>query len=473
VKRAHNRGSLLARGRMAIAAAARHARADDADTYADAAPGEHAALHDPVTDLPNRVLFHDRARQAIALAARQGTDLAVMLLDLERFKEINDTLGRENGDLLLQLVGARMGMAVRSADSVARLGGDEFAVLLVDVDGEEGARAAAERIRAAVSKRFELTDTGVEIAACVGIAMYPEHGDEPEMLLQRADVAMRAAKQAHSDVVVYGSDVDLYSRARLELVADLRHAIDAGDIVLHFQPKAELATGRIVGVEALVRWAHPQRGFLQPGAFIPFAELTGMIRPLTLHVLDLALAQCRRWHDAGLELSMAVNIATRNLLDHTLPDEVERLLARHGIPAVKLELEVTETAIMADLPRAKAVLARLSQLGVCLAVDDFGTGHASPAWLRDLPMATLKIDRSFVTSMAAGGGDAAIVRSIVALGRELSLQVVAEGIEDEATWDQLAALGCDLAQGFLLSRPRTHAALTPWLHRRAARVTSL
>jgi diguanylate cyclase (GGDEF)-like protein len=428
-----------------------------------AAASEYAALHDHVTELPNRVLFHDRVHQATKLALREGTGVAVLMIDLDRFKEINDTLGHHNGDRLLCTVGARLTAALRASDSVARLGGDEFAVLITDIDGVEDALEATARVRAAVSERLELEEIGVEVEASVGIALYPEHGEDPETLLQHADVAMYAAKQAHSGHAVYDGASDRYSRGNLGLIADLRRAIDDDELVLHFQPKAEVATGRIVGVEALVRWDHPERGFLFPDAFIPLAENTGLIRPLTLHILDRALAQCRTWSDDGLVLGMAVNVSTRNLLDLTLPDEVDTLLQLHGVPASQLELEITETTIMADPPRAKAVLARLSAMGVSLAVDDFGTGYTSLAWLRDLPLDTLKIDKSFVINMAAGGGDAVIVRSTVQLGRSLGLRVVAEGVEDAGSWDELVALGCDLAQGYHLSRPQPEDLLTPWL----------
>jgi len=436
-----------------------------------AAASEYAALHDHVTELPNRVLFHDRVHQAIRIATRDASQVAVLLIDLDRFKEINDTLGHHNGDVLLCTVGTRLTAALRAGDSVARLGGDEFAVLVTDVGGPDAAVEAAGRVRAAIAERLELEEIGVEIEASVGIALYPEHGEDPETLLQHADVAMYAAKHAHSGHALYDDGVDRYSRENLELIADLRHGIDDEELVLHFQPKASLQTGRVIGVEALVRWEHPERGFLYPDAFIALAENTGLIRPLTLHVLDRALAQARAWMQAGLDLTMAVNISTRNLLDLTLPDQVETLLELHSVPASKLELEITETTIMSDPPRAKAVLARLSALGVSLAVDDFGTGYTSLSWLRDLPLSTLKIDRSFVMRMATDEGDATIVRSTVQLGRSLGLKVVAEGVEDEASWAQLLGLGCDVAQGYHLSRPQAEAALTPWL-RTAARTSA-
>ncbi|MDA0184980.1 bifunctional diguanylate cyclase/phosphodiesterase [Solirubrobacter phytolaccae] len=418
------------------------------------AASEYAALHDHVTELPNRVLFHDRVHQATRAAARDGEGFAVFVVDLDRFKVINDTLGHHNGDLLLCTVGARLTETLRAGDSIARLGGDEFAVLVTGVRSTEDAVEASARVRAAIAGRIELEEIGVEVEASVGIALFPAHGDDPEALLQHADIAMYVAKQAHSGYAIYDDGDTGASRENLALIADLRRGIEDDELVLHYQPKANLATGRTAGVEALVRWDHSERGFLYPDAFIALAENTGLIRELTLHVLDRALAQTRAWMDAGLDLHMAVNVSTRNLLDLTLPDQVEALLETHGVPADRLELEITETTIMADPPRAKAVLARLSQLGLSLAVDDFGTGYTSLGWLRDLPVTTLKIDKSFVMPLATSDGDAKIVRSIVQLGSSLGLQVVAEGVEDQASWDILRDLGCDLAQGYHLSKPQ-------------------
>ncbi len=426
------------------------ARRASARLRAQAAANEHAALHDPVTELPNRVLFHERVHRAIA-----DGPASVLMIDLDRFKEINDTLGHHNGDLLLCMVGARL---AREADCVARLGGDEFAVLVTGDPID-----AAARIRAAISERLELEGIGVEVEASVGIATYPEHGDDPETLLQRADAAMYAAKRARSGSAVYRDGFG-YSRENLELIADLRRALDDDEIVVYFQPKAALTTGRVVAVEALVRWQHPERGLVFPDAFIPLAENTGLMRPLTHHVLDRALAQCRAW---DLEYGVSVNVSTRNLLDPTLPETVDALLERHGVPADRLELEITETTIMADPAGAKAVLARLRAMGVGLAVDDFGTGYTSLGWLRELPVTTLKIDKSFVMDF-----DSVIVASIVQLGRSLGLQVVAEGVEDSESWEALRALGCDLVQGYHLSRPQPEAVLTPWLRTAASTVAT-
>src|SRR4051794_670320 len=321
-------------------------------TRVHVAASEYAALHDHVTELPNRVLFHDRVHQAIKRGSREGRGAAVLMIDLDRFKEINDTLGHHNGDLLLCLIGERLSATVRVSDSVARLGGDEFAVLLADVDSADDALDAATRVRAAIAERLELEGIGVEVEASVGVALYPQHGEDPETLLQHADVAMYTAKHAHSGHALYDGATDSYNRENLELIADLRRALDHDELVLHFQPKADMATGTTVGVEALLRWEHPERGFLYPDAFIALAENTGLIRPLTLHVLDKALAQTRAWNDEGIAVTMAVNVSTRNLLDLSLPDEVRGRLERHGVPARQLELEITETTIMADPPRA-------------------------------------------------------------------------------------------------------------------------
>ena len=380
------------------------------------------------------------------------------MIDLDRFKEINDTLGHHNGDLLLCTIGERLTATLRASDSVARLGGDEFAVLLTDIGGTEDALDAATRVRAAISRRLELEDIGVEIEASVGIALYPEHGEDPETLLQHADVAMYTAKRAHSGQALYDGTTDAYNRENLELIADLRRAIDEDQLVLHFQPKADLASGTAVGVEALVRWQHPERGFLYPDAFIALAENTGLIRPLTLHVLHKALAQTRAWNDQGLVARHGgQRLHAQPARPHAPGRGRSACSSCTRVPAHQLELEITETTIMADPPRAKAVLARLSALGVGLAVDDFGTGYTSLSWLRDLPLSTLKIDKSFVLKMSSVDGDAKIVRSTVQLGRSLGLKVVAEGVEDEASWDELKALGCSLAQGYYYSRPQAEA----------------
>jgi diguanylate cyclase (GGDEF)-like protein len=418
-----------------------------------AAENEHLALHDPLTDLPNRSLFHDRSQQAILSARRDGTGVALMILDLDRFKEVNDTLGHHNGDLLLQEIGARLRTGLRESDSVARLGGDEFGLLLPHVaDGDE-ALMLGERVRAVLRLPFTLEGVTLDLEASVGVALYPKHGDDVDTLLQRADVAMYLAKEDRSGCELYAADRDEYSPHRLALAAELRRALDERELVLHYQPKADLTDDRIVAVEALVRWEHPEHGLLTPDQFVPLAEATGLIRELTLRVLDEALRQQRAWRDDGIELRVAVNLSARDLYDLTLPATVAELLATHDVPATGLELEITESVIVADPMRARAILNRLSEMGIVLAVDDYGTGYSSLGYLKRLPIDEMKIDRSFVMQMTDDRNDAAIVRSTVELGRNLGLRVVAEGVETAAAWAHLKALGCDFAQGYYLSRP--------------------
>ena len=418
-----------------------------------AAENEHLALHDSLTDLPNRSLFHDRAHQAILAAERDGAGVALMILDLDRFKEVNDTLGHHNGDLLLQEIGGRLRAGLRASDTVARLGGDEFGLLLPQVADAAEAKALGEHVRGVLRDTFTLEGVTLDVEACVGVALYPDHGDDVDTLLQRADVAMYVAKADRTGCELYAAERDEYSPHRLALAGELRRALDERELVLHYQPKAELAGGRIVGVEALVRWQHPERGLLGPDQFIPLAEATGSIRELTLHVLDEAIRQQRAWRDAGVDIRVAVNLSARDLHDLSLPETTARLLAAHGVPASSLELEITESVIVADPMRARAILSRLSEMGVVLAIDDYGTGYSSLGYLKRLPIDQMKIDRSFVLHVPDDRNDAAIVRSTIELGRNLGLQVVAEGIETAAAWSHLQTLGCDFGQGYHLSRP--------------------
>jgi diguanylate cyclase (GGDEF)-like protein len=433
-----------------------------------AAENKHMALHDPLTDLPNRSLFQDRAEQAILATRRHPGRVGLMLLDLDRFKEVNDTLGHHNGDLLLKEIGQRLRIGLRESDSIARLGGDEFGVLLPTIADANAALAVAEKIRQALREPFALEGITLDLDASVGIALYPDHGQYVETLLQRADVAMYLAKQDHSGCELYSAGRDEYSPARLALVGELRRGIDQHELVLYYQPKAELASGRVTSVEALVRWQHPTRGLIAPEEFIPLAERTGLIRDLTHVVLDAALGQLREWQNHGLELGVSVNVSARDLLDLKLPETIARLLDEHQLPAERLELEITESVILADPMRARAVLIRLDAMGVQLAIDDFGSGYSSLAYLKRLPIGEIKIDRSFVMNMENDENDAVIVRSTIDLGRNLGLRVVAEGVENEAVWSNLARLHCDQAQGFYLSRPIPGAELANWLQARDA-----
>jgi diguanylate cyclase (GGDEF)-like protein len=428
-----------------------------------AATKEHQSLHDPLTGLPNRVLFADRISQAIRTAARSGDEVAVFLMDLDRFKEVNDTLGHHSGDLLLQELSARLQRALRASDSVARLGGDEFGVLLPDLIDRQSIEEVVDRIRVAVERPFYVQDLPLAIETSIGVSIFPEHGQDVEALLQKADVAMYLAKAGNATHVIYDPREDEYDPTRLSLVGELRRAIEAAEVTVFYQPKADLRTGEVKGAEALVRWEHPERGLLMPDEFIPLAQHTGLIRPLTLTVIDIAMAQMRTWRNHGLNLSVAVNLATRNLLDAGLPDDVQELLDKWQLDPAAIEFEITESTIMADPFRALAVLKRLHEMGTKLSIDDFGTGYSSLAYLKRLPVDAVKIDKSFVLNMVSDENDAAIVRSTIDLARNLGLDVVAEGVEDEAIWQTLAELGCDFAQGHYLSKALPAAELVAWL----------
>ena len=431
-----------------------------------AAENRHQALHDALTDLPNRTLFHDRIEQALRHARREGVPGAVLLIDLDHFKEVNDTLGHQKGDLLLKEIGVRLRGALRESDTIARLGGDEFGLLLPRLDNSAGAIEAARKIRASLDPDFVIDDLPVHIDASVGIALYPEHGGDVNILLQHADVAMYEAKRTHSGFGTYAVEHDPYNPVRLAMVGELRKGLEENEVLLHYQPKVDLETGDVVGAEALVRWEHPTRGLTPPAEFVPMAERTGLIRPLSRYVLGAAIAQCREWSDAGLDLRVAVNLSARNLLDPTLPDDVSRLLANWSVPASLLELEITESTIMVDPKRAMEVLRRLHSMGIALSIDDFGTGYSSLAYLKALPVNELKIDRTFVEAMTSNRGDAFIVRSTIDLAHNLHLQVVAEGVEDARTMEELTALGCNIAQGFHLSRPLPAHEFSEWLAKR-------
>jgi len=427
---------------------------------------EHRALYDQLTGLPNRHLFRDRVDQSILRSLREQTSATVMFLDVDHFKEINDTLGHEAGDTLLQVLAERLRAEMRASETLARLGGDEFAVLC---DGSAtDASLLAERLHSALHGAVTVRDFPLEITMSIGVATFPEHGKDADNVLRHADVAMYQAKETRAGTAVYDSEQDLNDEARLVLAGELRRAIENEELVLHFQPKAELESGRIVGVEALVRWQHPERGFIPPNEFVPIAERTGLIKQLSRYVIAAALRQCSEWRASGLDLHVAVNLTIPDLLDLELPDLIEALLEETGVRPDQLELEITETTILADPFRVRQVLARLNEMGLRLAIDDFGTGYSSLAYLRRLPVHTIKVDRSFVMDMCKNASDATIVRSTIDLGRNLGLEVVAEGVETQEAWEALRALGCTLAQGYLISRPLPAGELTELLTDRRA-----
>ncbi|MEA2434372.1 MAG: hypothetical protein QOG54_1829 [Actinomycetota bacterium] len=423
----------------------------------------YQAFHDVLTGLANRGLFHDRVHQALLVAEREDLIAGVMLMDLDRFKEINDTLGHHKGDLVLQQIARRLEQALRETDTVARLGGDEFAILLPNIPDPVAALNVAEKIREAFHHPFVVEGMALDVRVSIGISFFPGHGKDVDLLLQRADVAMYLAKAAGTGCEIYTAERDQYSPSRLALVAELRRAIDDEEFILHYQPKVDLKTGQAIVVEALVRWDHPMRGVLPPAEFIPIAEHTGLIEPLTMYVLDKSLRQVAAWRDQGIDLTVAVNMSPRNLLDLHFPDHVERLLRKWRLPPGCLQLEITESTLVHDPIRAMSILARLSQMRVDMAIDDFGTGYSSLGHLRKLPVKELKIDKSFVMNMDVDESDAVIVRSTIDLGRNLGLRVVAEGVETAAVWRQLELLGCDYAQGFYKSRPMPADQIPRWL----------
>ncbi|RBY77015.1 GGDEF-domain containing protein [Blastococcus sp. TF02-09] len=428
------------------------------------ADSRRQARTDELTGLPNRrSVFEALAEADVRLAAGERT--AVLVLDLDRFKEINDSLGHAVGDALLAQVGPRLRGELRAEDLLARLGGDEFVVLTRDLSADD-ARTMARRLRSRLQRPFAVSGVVLHVDVSVGVAIGPDESGSAVELLQLADLAMYAAKSTRTGVEVYDRDRDGHGRHRLEDVAQLRRALEQDELVLHYQPKLALATGSVDGVEALVRWQHPTRGLLYPDAFIDLAESAGLMAQLTAQVIDLALAQCRSWYDRGRLLTMAVNVSPSNLVDEAFPDQVRALLARYELSAGCLVLEVTESLLMEDRDRAVRVLRRLRDDGIGVAIDDYGTGYSSLAYLATLPVTELKLDRTFVTGMTESPRAEAIVTSTLQLAHALGLVLVAEGAEDQATVDVLTFHGCDVVQGYHLSRPLPPEVLWTWLDER-------
>jgi diguanylate cyclase (GGDEF)-like protein/PAS domain S-box-containing protein len=448
-----------------------------AELRALAEQNRHQALHDSLTELPNRACFRERIEQSIAAGRGDDSGFAVLMIDLDRFKDINDTLGHHYGDLLLVELARRLRSVLRHTDTIARLGGDEFGMLIPDlVERAGGLEPAVARILAALDESFLVDGLPLHVEASIGIAHYPTHGNDVDLLLQRADVAMYLAKQKGATHALYTPELDHHDSASLTLLSELPRAIRERELCLHYQPKVHARGGRVAGVEALVRWQHPERGLIGPADFIPAAERTALIEPLTRFVLEEALAQCRRWQDAGDIVNVAVNLSMRNLHDLSLPGQIAALLRKWEIASDRLTLEITESTIAADPERTTTVVQQLSGLGVSIAIDDFGIGYTSLAHLARLAIDQIKIDRSFVTNMKEDSHGAAIVRSIITLGHDLGLKVTGEGVETQAAYDRLASLGCDLIQGFHIGRPMPAADITRLLrrmdsvtHHRAAR----
>jgi diguanylate cyclase (GGDEF)-like protein/PAS domain S-box-containing protein len=423
----------------------------------------HQALHDALTGLANRTLFRSLVDHAVKPRRRTDARAAVLVMDLDGFKEINDSLGHAAGDDLLVELGRRLKAALRASDTVARLGGDEFGVLLPNARIPADVLRAVTRMQAAVGSPITIQGLSLSLEASIGIALYPDDGKDVETLLQCADGAMYHAKREKSGWAFYDPSRVRHDIARLTLTNDLRRALDQRELVLYYQPKAILADGEVHAVEALLRWNHPVRGLVGPDEFIPMAQQTSLIKPLTLYVIDEALRQCRSWQDDGLRLAIAVNLSARNLVDPDFPTQVAGLLERWHVESALLEFEITESAMLADPLRTKVILEQLSAMGIRLSVDDFGTGYSSLAYLKRLPVNEIKVDRSFVMNMDEDEDDATIVRSTIDLGRNLGLDVVAEGVENEQVWERLKALGCTAAQGYYLSRAIPAPELRTWL----------
>jgi diguanylate cyclase (GGDEF)-like protein/PAS domain S-box-containing protein len=415
---------------------------------------KHQATHDPLTDLPNRSLLRERVAVALESAQDDRHTVAVLLLDLDRFKEINDALGHRTGDLLLIEVSRRLREPLAPPDTLARLGGDEFAVLLPATTLEKVLQTAWKLIESLRSP-FEVEELSLQVDTSLGITLYPDHGHDAETLIPRADVAMYVAKRKRAGLAVYRPEQDFNHMRLLTLRGDLRTAIEDGQLTLAYQPKISATSDRIMGVEALVRWKHPEHGNIPPDEFIGLAEHSGLIGPLTQFVLRTAMRQAAEWRRDGLQLNVSGNLSARNLLEEGLPKTVERLLSAHEMLPEFLTLEITESVIMEDPERALKVVTRLEALGASISVDDFGTGYSSLGYLMQLPATELKIDKSFVMQMEEDVGSATIVRSTIELAHNLGLKVVAEGVESEAIWESLKKLGCDIGQGFLFSRPVT------------------
>jgi len=423
---------------------------------------QHQAMFDDLTSLPNRVLFQDRLQQVITVSRRENQPFSLLAMDLNRFKEVNDTLGHQYGDLLLQQVALRLTEVARESDTIARMGGDEFSFLL-PATGTLGSEVFAKKIMEALEASFDLGGKSIEIGMSIGIAVFPAQGADYETLMRHADAAMYVAKRTRSGYELYDSKKSPDDELDIALKTELRQAIEKNHLVLYYQPKISHENSKVSGLEALVRWQHPTQGLIPPDRFIPLAEQTGLIRPLTAWVLEHAVRQCAQLHHLGMPLTMAVNLSTINLKDPDLPQKITAVLDKYKLDAKWLELEITESAVMDDTTRTVQVLAELDALGARISIDDYGTGYSSLSYFRKLPLDDLKIDKSFVMGMVTNHEDATIVRSTIEMGHELGLRVVAEGVEDQQTWEKLTELGCDAAQGYYMGRPLAPTDLLKWL----------
>lgn len=420
------------------------------------------AYEDTLTALPNRALFNDRLDQAMRATDRSGLPVTILLMDLDRFKYVNDMLGHQTGDLVLREVASRVCGVLRKSDTVARLGGDEFAVLL-PMAGVEQAKEIVAKILGALEIPITINEQPLDVRTSIGIATYPDHGHDARSIIGHADVAMYVAKRGNTGYAVYDPSHHQPHQQHLTLLGELRRAVEQDELTLYYQPKVNLHSGKTAHVEALVRWIHPRRGFIPPSEFIPFAEQTGYIRTITRWVVEHAVLQCRKWRDDGIELTVSINISVRDLLDPELPELVASALRNHQVDARRLCIEITESGVMEDPGQAMRILKQLNELGVGLSVDDYGTGYSSLSYIKKLPIQELKIDQSFVKNMVMDRDDATIVKSTIELGHNMGLKVVAEGVEDQHVLDLLRELKCDHAQGYFMSRPLPANELKKWL----------
>ena len=424
---------------------------------------QHFALFDPLTNLPNRRLFEDRIQQAIKSTRRREGKFALIMADLDRFKQINDTLGHHAGDDLLTQVGMRLRNIVRGADTVARLGGDEFAFIIQDIEDYAGVEHVTDRIIQAIDEPVTIEGLPFSMGISMGIVVYPDHGEDVETLLRRADISLYRAKERRNCYTFYDKDTDEYNRKNIELQNELRQAIKQGALEVYYQPKVDCGSHHIKGLEALARWPHPEQGMISPAVFIPLAKKNGLIKDLTMLMLQKSIEQISDLYHQGIEVALSVNITEENLEDTNFPDEVAYILKRFGFPPRCLELEITEDVIIENIQNATLVTEKLHGLGIKISIDDFGTGNSSISYLKKLPIHTLKIDLSFIREMNRNPDDAAIVKTTILLSKSLGLSVVAEGVEDELTLQKLNDWGCDLAQGFYVCKPVPNDTLVDWI----------
>lgn len=423
----------------------------------------HDSTHDSLTNLPNRTLFIDRLQQAVNLASREKSTLAVCILDIDRFKEVNDTLGHYNGDRLIKQVALRLTGVIRESDTLARIGGDEFGFMLPKIAKADDLKKLGKKLQKALKPPFTLENLSLDVSASIGAALYPEHGYDVDTLIQRADVAMYIAKQDNSGIIVYSKELDGHSPYRLTLGSELREAINNDDLVLYYQPKIFSKSSMLQAAEVLVRWQHPTHGFMLPDQFIPLAERVGLISDVTLWVLKHSLRQCREWYKVGINIEISVNVSSLCLLDPEFPDVLTGLLASYEFSAKSLMIEITETSIMVNPERSFQVLNRIADMGVGVSIDDFGTGYSSLAYLKKLPATEIKIDKSFVMDMLDNDSDMTIVNATIQLGHNLGLTVVAEGVENIDTFNKLKAMGCDILQGYFISKPVAANEFFAWI----------